>query len=60
MTQVETIWGFINHSNCEVTWNRTCQSGPFWTEDISVWLFQSGDILVTISIHKQLYIPLIK
>jgi len=29
MTQVETIWSFINHSNCEVKQNRTFRSGRF-------------------------------
>jgi len=29
MAQVETIWNFINHSNCEVTRNRSFQSGRF-------------------------------
>jgi len=28
-TQVETIWSFINHSNCEVTRNRTFQPSRF-------------------------------
>jgi len=29
MTQVETVWIFINHRNYEVTWNRTLRSGRF-------------------------------
>jgi len=41
-TQVETIWSFINYSSCEVTRNRTFQSGHF-----SHGTFQSCDISVT-------------
>jgi len=48
-TQVEkkTIWSFIDHSNCEVTRNRTFRSEPFRSEPFRSGPFRSRDISVT-------------
>jgi len=40
--QVETIWSFINHSNCEVTYSIsfTCKN-DIWTEITNPCRFRS-------------------